>query len=444
MIFLLNDFASISFRRGKCSLNFPAGYEKATRQRSLDVSSSHFLLFYFSNFSVILFTCTRKVYYAKFYENFIHRSPLENFAGKVSQKLPLNAPEISCKQKFKLMVAMVEQEIVEFDEVYDPDIENAQQREYQATSREARHLAIILREKQIFPSYLSEFLPHFDSPVTQDPILELVKSYSPGLIETSVIRLELHYKKGSLENHLFRKCPAIEPESCRKWVQIAMQAARGLAFLHRDLKSINLLLDDKYKDLKASNMLLDTSKFNNHAIDAGDFTALNIPPASPRCRKTDVKIEKTVQLTGALRAKNINEKASSEQNRSYLQKTCPEKVRNESRFNIYHVLLLISTLLATITFHTALKFYLPGCRFQEGYESSSSLNSICQIENQRSYSNRILITFNSVVFFVSTALMMILFNELPFRPWLLVLVFSMIGSYMCTFKDPVNPSLLSS
>ena len=93
-----------------------------------------------------------------------------------------------------MKVAMAEQEIVEFDEVYDPDIENAQQREYQAKSREARHCAIILREKQIFPSYLLEFLPHFDSSITQDPVLKLVKSYSPGLIETSVIRLELHYK----------------------------------------------------------------------------------------------------------------------------------------------------------------------------------------------------------------------------------------------------------
>ncbi|KAK3217656.1 hypothetical protein Dsin_011626 [Dipteronia sinensis] len=379
------------------------------------------------------------------------------------------------------MVAMVEQEILEFDEVYDPDIENAQQREYQATSREARDFAIFLREKLTFPSYLSEFLPHFDSHITQDPILELVKSYSSGLIETSVLRLEHHYKiefggnlshpirakplkyclvdkyqlivcrlmqKGSFENHLFRKCPAIEPESYCKWVQIAMRAARGLVFLHRDLKSVKLLPDDSHKDLKASDVLLDrnakgTLKFNNHAIDAGDFTALNIPPASPRCRKTDLKIEKTVQLTGAPRAKNINEKAS-EQNRSYLQKTCLMKVRNEPQCNIYHVLLLISTLLATITFHIALKLYLPGCRFQEGYESSSSLNPICQIENQSSYSNLILVTFNSVVFFLSTALMVILFNELPFRPWLLVLVSSMIGSYMCTLMDPVNPSSFPS
>ncbi|KAK1577547.1 hypothetical protein Q3G72_022710 [Acer saccharum] len=78
-----------------------------------------------------------------------------------------------------------------------------------------------------------------------------------------------------------------------------------------------------------------TPKFNIHDIDAGGFTALNIPPASPQCRRIDVKIEKTVQWTGAPRAKNINEKAS-QQHRSYLHKTCPMKVRNESQGNIYH------------------------------------------------------------------------------------------------------------
>ncbi|KAK4838393.1 hypothetical protein QYF36_013418 [Acer negundo] len=347
---------------------------------------------------------------------------------------------------------MAEQEIVEFDELYGADIENAKQREYQATSRKTRDFAILLREKRTFPSYLSEFLQRFDSLITHAPILELVKSCSSGLIETSVIRLEPewvalehHFKKGSLDNNLFRKYPAIQPESCHKWVKIATRAARGLASNHnsekqvtyRDLKSVNLLLDDNYRDHKASTMFLDgnvksTSKFKNHAIDAGDFTALSIPPASPRCRKT-------LQWT----AKNINEK-ESQQSRSYLHKTCPMKVRNESQCNIYHVLLLISTLLATITFHTALKFYLPGCRFQEGYESSSSVNSVCQIENQSSYSNRILIMFNSVVFFLSAALMMILFNELPFRPWLLVLILSMVGSYICTFMDPIKPSLFSS
>ncbi|KAK3217640.1 hypothetical protein Dsin_011610 [Dipteronia sinensis] len=219
------------------------------------------------------------------------------------------------KQKFELMVAMAEQEIiVEFDEVYDPDIENAQQREYQATSRETRDFAIFLREKRIFPSYLSEFLQRFDSLITHAPILELVKSYSSGLVETSVIRLECkwvalehHYKfkqtdfggnlshpilekplayclvdkdllfvcgfmqKGSLDNHLFKKYPAIQPESCRKLVQIAMGAARGLAsnhhaskkqFIHKDLNTANLLLDDNYRDLKASNMSLDRVSFS--------------------------------------------------------------------------------------------------------------------------------------------------------------------------------------
>ncbi|KAK4839939.1 hypothetical protein QYF36_026116 [Acer negundo] len=356
------------------------------------------------------------------------------------------------KQKPELKVAMVEEVMIEFDEVYNTDhIENVQ-----PTLWEIRDLAVLrfdipitiasLKQKSVLGK-LEEGLLNLEQPMNL---------YAKVDLNRECVALEHHYKKGSLNSHLFSKYPAIQPVSCRKWVKIATRAAQGLAFHHnsekqvtyRDMKSVNLLLDDNYRDLKASNKFLDgnvksTFKFKNHAIDAGDFTALNIPPASPRCRKTDVKIEKTVQWTGAPGAKNINEKASR-QNQSYLYKTCPMKVRNESQCNIYHVLLLISTLLATITFHAALKFYLPGCRFHEGYESSSSVNSVHQIENQSSYSNRIPITFNSVVFFLSTALMMILFNELPFRPWLLVLVFSMVGSYMCTFMDPVNPSSLSS
>ncbi|KAK1576404.1 hypothetical protein Q3G72_013510 [Acer saccharum] len=98
---------------------------------------------------------------------------------------------------------MAEQEIVEFDEVYDPDIENAQQRENQATSRETRDFAIFLREKRTFStSYLSEFLQRFDSLITHAPILQLVKSYSSGLIETSVIRLEPEWV--ALEHHYKR------------------------------------------------------------------------------------------------------------------------------------------------------------------------------------------------------------------------------------------------
>ncbi|KAI9160285.1 hypothetical protein LWI28_006816 [Acer negundo] len=385
---------------------------------------------------------------------------------------------------------MVEEVMIEFDEVYNTDhIENVQ-----PTLWEIRDLAVLrfdipitiasLKQKSVLGK-LEEGLLNLEQPMNLYAKVDLnrecvalehhyksdfVKLFGYCLVEKDLLFVSGFMQKGSLNSHLFSKYPAIQPVSCRKWVKIATRAAQGLAFHHnsekqvtyRDMKSVNLLLDDNYRDLKASNKFLDdnyrdlkasnkfldgnvksTFKFKNHAIDAGDFTALNIPPASPRCRKTDVKIEKTVQWTGAPGAKNINEKASR-QNQSYLYKTCPMKVRNESQCNIYHVLLLISTLLATITFHAALKFYLPGCRFHEGYESSSSVNSVHQIENQSSYSNRIPITFNSVVFFLSTALMMILFNELPFRPWLLVLVFSMVGSYMCTFMDPVNPSSLSS
>ncbi|KAL5744197.1 hypothetical protein ACOSP7_027040 [Xanthoceras sorbifolium] len=415
---------------------------------------------------------------------------------------------------------MVEEEIVEFDEVYDPDIENAQLREYHASSLETRDFALFLREKRSFCSYLSEFLQRIECSITQAQasLLKPVKTYSSlrslvevaslkrksvlGELEEGILNLEQlmnlcekvdskrewvalehHYKpdsvgnlshpnlvkplfvfgftqRRSLENHLFIKYPAIEPESCNKRLKIAIGDARGLAFLHisekqdmyEDLKSSNLLLAVTYRDLKTSNILLDrtaksTSRFNIHDIDAAGFgfTALNIPSASPQCRKTDVKIEKKVELAGAPRAKNIVEKASQWwHNRSNLHKTWPMKVKNESQGNVYHVLLLISTLLATITFHTALKFYLPGCRFQEGYESNCSLNLVFQIEHQSSYLNRIFIVFNSVAFFLSAATMMILFNELPFRPWLLVLVFSMVGSYMCTLMDPVNPSSFSS
>ncbi|XP_048128573.1 probable serine/threonine-protein kinase PIX13 isoform X2 [Rhodamnia argentea] len=58
-------------------------------------------------------------------------------------------------------------------------------------------------------------------------------------------------QKGSLENHLFRRNPAIEPLSWDRRLKIAIGAARGLAFLHTSEKKII------YRDFKASNILLD-------------------------------------------------------------------------------------------------------------------------------------------------------------------------------------------
>ncbi|XP_062189274.1 serine/threonine-protein kinase RIPK-like [Phragmites australis] len=62
-----------------------------------------------------------------------------------------------------------------------------------------------------------------------------------------------YMEHGSLENHLFKKIPAVLPWSTR--LNIAVGAAKGLAFLHdaekpviyRDFKASNILLDSDYK-----------------------------------------------------------------------------------------------------------------------------------------------------------------------------------------------------
>ncbi|CAN0916330.1 Probable serine/threonine-protein kinase PBL3, partial [Linum grandiflorum] len=66
--------------------------------------------------------------------------------------------------------------------------------------------------------------------------------------------------KGSLENHLFRK--GVQPISWVTRMQIALDVARGLSFLHG--LSANVI----YRDLKASNILLD-SGFNAKLSDFG-------------------------------------------------------------------------------------------------------------------------------------------------------------------------------
>ncbi|ESR34801.1 hypothetical protein CICLE_v10006327mg [Citrus x clementina] len=84
-----------------------------------------------------------------------------------------------------------------------------------------------------------------------------------------------------------------------------------------------------------------------------------------------------------------------------------------------------------------------GCKSEEGYKNNSSLNPICQIVNQHPFYIRLVTTFNSVAFFLSIALMMILFNKLPLRPLLLVSAFSMLGAYMCIISGPTKPHLSS-
>ncbi|KAM5546966.1 putative serine/threonine-protein kinase PIX13 [Rosa sericea] len=75
-------------------------------------------------------------------------------------------------------------------------------------------------------------------------------------------------QKGSLENHLFRRNPNVEPLSWDIRIRIAIGAARGLAFLHSSEKQII------YRDFKASNILLD----GNYNAKISDFGLAKLGP----------------------------------------------------------------------------------------------------------------------------------------------------------------------
>uniref|UniRef100_A0A2P2J8V6 non-specific serine/threonine protein kinase n=1 Tax=Rhizophora mucronata TaxID=61149 RepID=A0A2P2J8V6_RHIMU len=68
--------------------------------------------------------------------------------------------------------------------------------------------------------------------------------------------------KGSLENHLFRRATYFQPLSWALRMKVALDAAKGLAFLHSDKAKVI------YRDLKASNILLD-SNYNAKLSDFG-------------------------------------------------------------------------------------------------------------------------------------------------------------------------------
>jgi serine/threonine protein kinase len=68
--------------------------------------------------------------------------------------------------------------------------------------------------------------------------------------------------RGSLESHLFKRNPNLEPLSWNTRLKIAIDAARGLAFLHSSEKQII------YRDFKASNILLDVD-YNAKISDFG-------------------------------------------------------------------------------------------------------------------------------------------------------------------------------
>ncbi|GLT72902.1 hypothetical protein SLA2020_447970 [Shorea laevis] len=93
----------------------------------------------------------------------------------------------------------------------------------------------------------------------QSEVNFLGRLYHPNLVrllgycwEDKELLLVYEYlQRGSLENHLFRRNPNIEPLSWDIRLKIAIGAARGLAFLHSSEKKVI------YRDFKASNILLD-------------------------------------------------------------------------------------------------------------------------------------------------------------------------------------------
>ncbi|XP_022751539.1 probable serine/threonine-protein kinase PIX13 [Durio zibethinus] len=82
-------------------------------------------------------------------------------------------------------------------------------------------------------------------------------------------------QKGSLESHLFRRNPAIQPLSWELRLKIAIGAAKGLAFLHTSEKVI-------YRDFKASNILLD----GNYNAKISDFGLAKLGPAGAESHVT--------------------------------------------------------------------------------------------------------------------------------------------------------------
>ncbi|KAG5237577.1 hypothetical protein OIU76_012344 [Salix suchowensis] len=67
--------------------------------------------------------------------------------------------------------------------------------------------------------------------------------------------------KGSLENHLFRRASYFQPLSWNLRMKVALDAAKGLEYLHSDKAKVI------YRDFKASNILLDS----NYRAKLSDF-----------------------------------------------------------------------------------------------------------------------------------------------------------------------------
>ncbi|WVY90313.1 hypothetical protein V8G54_035827 [Vigna mungo] len=94
--------------------------------------------------------------------------------------------------------------------------------------------------------------------------------HHPNLVRLIGYCLEDHQRllvyefltKGSLDNHLFRRGSYFQPLSWNIRMKVALDAAKGLAYLHSDEAKVI------YRDFKASNILLD-SNYNAKLSDFG-------------------------------------------------------------------------------------------------------------------------------------------------------------------------------
>ncbi|KAG5064299.1 hypothetical protein JHK85_005482 [Glycine max] len=71
--------------------------------------------------------------------------------------------------------------------------------------------------------------------------------------------------KGSLDNHLFRRASYFQPLSWNIRMKVALDAAKGLAYLHSDEAKVI------YRDFKASNILLDSVSHLTKKSDVYSF-----------------------------------------------------------------------------------------------------------------------------------------------------------------------------
>ncbi|KAK7379261.1 hypothetical protein VNO80_04717 [Phaseolus coccineus] len=90
----------------------------------------------------------------------------------------------------------------------------------------------------------------------------LVKLIGYSLEDDHRILVYEFVAKGSLDNHLFRRASYIQPLSWNIRMKIALDAAKGLAFLHSDE------VDVIFRDFKTSNILLDPN-YNAKLSDFG-------------------------------------------------------------------------------------------------------------------------------------------------------------------------------